>query len=110
MSTKYTIKGIVSAERPCECCGNKNLERNVILCDESQNLMYVGATCAAYLLHGTKNRKQVKLVENEARARAYADKWTEVYGTSASVLERIADRIRVHYCPAYVSNNTLVIG
>ena len=51
---EYTVKGIISAERACECCGNTNLERNVILADENGDLLYVGSDCAGKLVHGKK--------------------------------------------------------
>lgn len=54
--TTYRVLGIVSAERACECCGNSNLERNVILCNESGEKLYVGSDCAAQLLYGRKSK------------------------------------------------------
>jgi hypothetical protein len=62
----YTIKGIIGAERACECCGNKNLERNVVLADDHGELLYVGADCAGQLLHGRKSAKNTKSVKTEA--------------------------------------------
>ena len=62
----YTIKGIISAERACECCGNNRLERNVVLSDESGELMYVGSDCAGKLVHGIKKASNTKSVVKEA--------------------------------------------
>lgn len=62
----YTIKGIISAERACECCGNNNLERNVVLADETGRLMYVGSDCAGKLVHGAKKASNTKSVVKEA--------------------------------------------
>jgi len=103
MTTQYTVKGIISAERPCECCGNKNLEKNVVLEDkETGSLMYVGTTCAGYLVRGQKTAKNGKLIELEAKAQDYIAKWTGIHGTSPDVLNKIANGVRVHFCPCWV--------
>ena len=108
-SSNYKIKGIISAERPCECCGNKNLEKNVVLeHKETGELMYVGTTCACYLVRGQKSAKNGKLIELEAKAHEYIAKWTGVHGTEDHVLQKIADAVRVHYCPAWVVDGRVV--
>ena len=63
---EYKIKGIISAERACECCGNNRLERNVVLADENGELMYVGSDCAGKLVHGAKKASNTKAVVKEA--------------------------------------------
>ena len=111
MTREFKIKGIISAERPCECCGNKNLEKNVVLERiESGELMYVGTTCAGYLMLGKKTRKNGELVAKEADAHEYAKKWTGIHGTTETVLQKIASAIRVHFCPATVYHGELLIG
>ncbi len=50
----YKILGIVSAERACECCGNSNLERNVVLEGEDGLVLYVGSDCAGKMVYGKK--------------------------------------------------------
>lgn len=70
----YTIKGIISAERPCECCGNKNLEKNVVL-ERDGELLYVGTSCAAKLMYGNKKSGNVKTVSELAKWAATARKW-----------------------------------
>jgi len=108
---KWKVKGIISAERPCELCGNTNLERNVVLENkETGEIKYVGTTCAGYMIYGRKSAKHSRLVTMEANAHEYATKWTEVHGTSEKVLHKIADAIRVHYCPATVWHGELLIG
>lgn len=110
-TAKYKIKGIISAERPCECCGNRNLEKNVVLENiDSGELLYVGTTCAGYLLLGKKTRKNAQLIEKEARAHEYAEKWIGIYGDSEEILQKIASKIRCHYCPATVYKGKLLIG
>lgn len=104
----YKVKGIVSAERPCECCGNKNLEKNVVLEDSDGNLMYVGTTCAGYLVRGKKTRKNGQLILDEAKAHEYAAKWIGVHGDSEEVLQKIASAIRTHYCPCWVVKGEIV--
>ena len=108
----YKIKGVISAERPCECCGNKNLEKNVVLeNNETGELLYVGTTCAGYLVLGKKSSKNTKLIAQEAKAHEYAQKWIAKYGTEdKQILENIASRIRTHYCPATVWHGQLLIG
>ena len=107
----YTIKGIISAERPCECCGNRHLEKNVVLQhNETGELKYVGTTCASYLLTGKNNRKESSLIGKEAEAHNYAEKWIGVYGDGQDVLQKIADVIRARFCPATVWNGRLLIG
>jgi hypothetical protein len=105
------IKGIISAERPCELCGNKQLEKNVVLENaDTGELLYVGTTCAGYLVHGKKTAKNSKLIADEAAAIGYAAKWTKVHGNSEGVLQKIASAIRVHFCPATVHHGELLIG
>ena len=60
--TTYKVLGVVSAERACECCGNRNLERNVVLQKESGELLYVGSDCAGKLVHGKKSASNGKAV------------------------------------------------
>ena len=66
MAATYTVKATISAERPCEHCGNNRLEKNVILTDTRDgSTLYVGTDCAAQLLYGKKtaaNRKATELV------------------------------------------------
>lgn len=106
----YTIKGIISAERPCECCGNNNLEKNVVLESSDGVLMYVGTSCAGKLVYGKKSSRNTTLVTREADAREYAAKWVAVYGTTDAVLQKIASAIRTRFCPATVQNGAILIG
>ena len=109
--SQMKLKGIISAERPCECCGNNNLEKNVVFEREDGSLYYVGTTCAGYIVHGKKNRKNGKLVEQEALAHNYAQKWIAKYGTdNPQVMENIVSQIRVRYCPATIVDGRLLIG
>lgn len=78
----YKIKGIVSAERACECCGNNNLERNVVLADEAGRLMYVGSDCAGKLVHGVKKAGNTKLVVKEAEFVSKCKKLLESHAAS----------------------------
>mgnify|MGYP003647992133 FL=1 len=99
----FAIKGIISAERPCECCGNTNLEKNVVLERlENGELMYVGTSCAGELMLGKKTSKNTKRIASEAAAHNYANKWVAKYGSSEDVLQKIASAIRARYCPAHV--------
>lgn len=59
----YTIKGIISAERPCECCGNNRLEKNVVLANQHGELLYVGSDCAGKLLNGRKGKGSSRIVK-----------------------------------------------
>jgi hypothetical protein len=88
---QYIIKGIIGAERACECCGNKNLERNVVLADESGELLYVGADCAGKLLHGTKRASNTKQVTAEAE---FVNKFKELLTrySAAEVTQYISQR------------------
>lgn len=103
------IKGIISADRPCECCGNTNLEKLVVIERDDGSLYYVGSTCAGYVVLGKKSRKNASIVTTYARAHQYAAKWVAVYGTSALVLRKIADAIRVRYCNCSVVGDEIVI-
>ncbi len=66
--TTFKVLGVVSAERACECCGNRNLERNVILQNEAGELLYVGSDCAGKLVHGKKSASNGKHVLKVATA------------------------------------------
>lgn len=66
--SQYKVLGVVSAERACECCGNSNLERNVVLADSAGQLLYVGSDCAGKLVHGKKSASNGKAVLKVAEA------------------------------------------
>ena len=70
------IKGIISAERPCECCGNKKLEKNVIL-ERDGELMYVGTSCAANLVYGNKKSGTQKNISELAKWASIGQKWID---------------------------------
>jgi hypothetical protein len=106
----YRLKGIISADRACESCGNTNLKKNVILEDAADgSLLYVGTTCAGYLLLGDKSRKNSALTLDYAKGIEYAAKWTAKLGTAPATLRKIADAVRVRFCPCDVKNGAVVI-
>jgi len=107
----FRIEGIISADRACECCGNSNLKKNVILEDVADgSLLYVGTTCAGYLLLGDKTRKSAEVIESHARAIEYARKWIGIHGRAPRVLRKIADAIRVRFCDCEVIDGDIVVA
>jgi hypothetical protein len=72
--TMTTIKGIISAERPCECCGNTNLTKNVVI-DRDGVLMYVGTSCAAKMMYGNKKSGTQKTVSELAKWVSISQAW-----------------------------------
>jgi hypothetical protein len=98
----YTIKGIISAERACECCGNAQLERNVVLADESGSLIYVGSDCAGKLVHGAKKAANTKLVVKEAE---FTNRCIELLATYSAA--EVKEYIRRRTCNGQVYLNRL---
>ncbi len=68
------VKGIISAERPCECCGNSNLQKNVVI-ERDGVLMYVGTSCAAKMIYGNQKPGTQKTVSELAKWVSIAQKW-----------------------------------
>jgi len=94
------IKGIISADRPCEACGNTNVERLVVLENDNGELVRVGSTCAGYMLLGKKNRKNGSIVLDKAKAAQLAVDLMDKHGTEPAMLKRIAQAVwnRHGYC------------
>ena len=107
----FRIKGIISADRACESCGNTNLKKNVILEDVADgSLLYVGTTCAGYLLLGDKTRKNASIALDYANGAAYAAKWTAIHGTAPATLRLIAEGTRARFCPCEVVDGAVVVN
>lgn len=72
--------------------------------------MYVGTSCAADMLLGSRSVKNGKRIHAEAKAHNYKEKWIAVHGTGEKELQAIASGIRTHYCPATVWKGKILIG
>ena len=90
----YTIKATISAERPCDVCGNNRLERNVILADSRDgSTLYVGADCAAQLVYGKKTAANRKSTERVAATLSLAKELLAAGNDSVRVERMVRDRL-----------------
>lgn len=60
----YQVLGTISAERPCDCCGNTQLEKSVVLKDTDGQITHVGCDCACKLLNGRKGKGRKYLLRS----------------------------------------------
>jgi ribosome-binding protein aMBF1 (putative translation factor) len=91
------IKGIVSADRPCELCGNTRVERLVVIEKDDGSMIRVGSTCAGYMIHGKKSRKNGEAVNVKARAAQLAADLMDKHGTDSATLRKIARAVFNRY-------------
>jgi len=105
------IKGIISADRPCELCGNTNVERLVVIENDDGSLIRIGADCASQMMTGKRNRKAAKAIASKARAAQLATDLVEKHGTDSATLVRIRDAVFGRYgFPMDIIDGKVVVG
>jgi hypothetical protein len=65
---KMKLLGYTEEVTVCDCCGKSNLACTVALETEIGEIVHYGRTCAALAMLGSKNAKNVSIIENRARA------------------------------------------
>jgi len=105
------ILGIISADRPCELCGNTNVERLVVIEKEDGSIIRVGSDCASFMRTGKRNRKEAANITHKAKAIQLANDLLVKHGTEPAMCSRIQSAVFGRYgVPMDIVNGKVVVS